>query len=217
MNTISPVSTPAAATTQARSRIAETFDNFLTLLTTQLQNQDPLSPMDANEWTKQLVDFTSVEQQMQTNTQLDSLISLQTASANTAAISLIDKTVTADTRTITSDGAGGTWSLRLEKPAARVSLTVTDAQGRTVARREAAGGTDAQSFKWDGRDMAGRIAPPGAYTLNVAAQDEANANVSARVSVVARVNGVDLSGKDAQLETTAGRIAYRDVRRIATN
>jgi flagellar basal-body rod modification protein FlgD len=215
MTSIQSVS--AAASTQARTRIAETFDNFLTLLTTQLQNQDPLSPMDANEWTKQLVDFTGVEQQMQTNTRLESLISLQTAAANTAAIALMDKTVTANTSTITSDGSGGTWTFRLDKAAARAEVSVRDAQGRVVARRQTAGGTDSQTFAWDGRDATGRIMPPGAYTLAVAAQDEAGSAVSARISVVARVNGVDLSGRQALLETSAGRISYSDVRRISSN
>src|SRR3546814_13785327 len=76
--------------------LAETFDTFLTLLTTQLQHQDPLNPMDTNEFTSQLVEFTGVEQAISTNQKLDALIGLQADRQLNDAVGYIDKLVGAD-------------------------------------------------------------------------------------------------------------------------
>src|SRR5471030_2385296 len=76
-----------------KTEIASNFTTFLQLLTTQLQNQDPLSPMDTNQFTQQLVQFAGVEQQMKTNTDLDQLVSLNKTSQATAALSFVGKQV----------------------------------------------------------------------------------------------------------------------------
>lgn len=79
-----------AQTTQRQGlKLAEDFDQFLNLLTTQLQNQDPLNPMDSNEFTNQIVQFSQVEQAINTNQKLDSLVSLQLASISGAALNYV--------------------------------------------------------------------------------------------------------------------------------
>src|ERR1700744_3656694 len=86
----------ASSSTQsaAQSQLSGNFDTFLTLLTTQLQNQDPLSPMDSTQFTQQLVEYSQVEQQINTNTNLTSLISLQQAGAGAASVGYLGKNVT---------------------------------------------------------------------------------------------------------------------------
>src|SRR5271165_3611479 len=91
-------STPAASTspsttaTTAAASVAQNYTTFLKMLTTQLQNQDPLSPVDANQFTQELVQFSQVEQQLQTNSQLGTLVSLEQANQSTAALSFVGKT-----------------------------------------------------------------------------------------------------------------------------
>ena len=80
--------------------MSSNFDTFLTLLTTQLQNQDPLSPMDSNQFTQQLVQFSQVEQQINSNKNLESLISLTKNQTSVDAVSYLGKTLTL------TDGAG---------------------------------------------------------------------------------------------------------------
>ncbi len=75
----------AAKTNQSGLKLADDMQQFLTLLTTQLQNQDPLSPMDSTEFTNQLVQFSQVEQQITSNQKLDSLLALQLASISSVA------------------------------------------------------------------------------------------------------------------------------------
>src|SRR5271155_2875824 len=87
-------STASAATTASTQQIAGNFDTFLQLLTTQLQNQDPLDPLDTDQFTEQLVEFASVEQQVDMNTNLQTLISMQQTSEATSALQLVGATVT---------------------------------------------------------------------------------------------------------------------------
>src|SRR3954470_17819141 len=88
----SATSTSAAAS--AQKQLAGNFDTFLTLLTTQLKNQDPLSPMDSNQFTQQLVQFSQVEQQINANKNLESLVSMSKAQGATSAVGYLGKTLT---------------------------------------------------------------------------------------------------------------------------
>src|SRR5262244_1302115 len=98
MTTINPAATTASNPTGSVSgaldntEIASNFTTFLTLLTTQLKNQDPLSPMDTNQFTQQLVQFAQVEQQMKSNDQLSTLVSLEQTTQSTAALAYVGQT-----------------------------------------------------------------------------------------------------------------------------
>ena len=141
--TISPVSTGGSASVRSSSQsLAANFDNFLQLLTTQLQNQDPLAPMDANAFTSQLVQFASVEQAIQTNTKLGDLSKLIETSGTASAMGLLGQQVTAATDRIALASEGdAAIRYRLAEPAAKVQVSVLDDRGRVV--RSALGGTAA--------------------------------------------------------------------------
>src|SRR5213595_4092154 len=98
MTSISSTSASSVAASQATSRktIAGNFDTFRSLLTTQLQNQNPLDPLDTNQFTQQLVQFASVEQQLKTNDQLTTLVSLQQTAQSTQALTFVGKTAVVD-------------------------------------------------------------------------------------------------------------------------
>src|ERR1700691_6488596 len=107
-STSNAASTAAAATTASSQQLAGNFDTFLQLLTTQLQNQDPLSPMDTTQFTEQLVSFAGVEQQIDMNTNLQTLISMQQSSESLQALPLVGANVTINSNTATLSNATST-------------------------------------------------------------------------------------------------------------
>ncbi len=120
ISSLTSLSNPTGAKASSdASTIAGNFNQFLTLLTTQLQNQNPLDPLDTNQFTQQLVQFASVEQQLKTNDQLGSLITASKASAAATASGLIGKTVTADGATSSLADGSATWTLTRRAPPPR--------------------------------------------------------------------------------------------------
>ena len=129
--------------------IASNFTTFLQLLTTQLQNQDPLSPMDTNQFTQQLVEFAQVEQQMKSNDQLTSLVSLQTSAQASQALAYVGSTVVVDGSSAQMTNSQAKWSLNVSKPAT-ATITITDSSGQTVYTGKSAVQPGGQIFTWNG-------------------------------------------------------------------
>src|SRR4030081_1863700 len=115
-------SSGSSLSSTAGTTLAGNFQTFLTLLTTQLQNQNPLSPLDTNQFTQQLVQFAGVEQQLKTNDQLSSLVSLQQTAQSTQALGFVGKTAVVDGSTTNLTGSAATWKLGVEKNS-NVSIT----------------------------------------------------------------------------------------------
>src|SRR5208282_3593888 len=130
----SGASAAQAAGTSASQQLAGNFDTFLQLLTTQLQNQDPLSPLDTNQFTQQLVEFASVEQQVNMNTNMQTMISLQQATEATSALQFLGKTVTVNGSTATLSNATSspaTWTFSSPSPATG-TVTIASSTGQTA-------------------------------------------------------------------------------------
>src|ERR1700720_4137539 len=108
--TTSPTTSTAQTAIGGMQTLAGNFNEFLSLLTTQLQHQDPLSPLDTNQFTQQLVQFASVEQQINMNTQLTTLISLQQTAQATSALSFIGATVVVSGNSAQLAGGQATWN-----------------------------------------------------------------------------------------------------------
>ncbi len=165
---------------------------FLQLLVAQLEDQDPLNPMEGTEFVDQMATFTQVEQQIAQSQALD-LISLQlTGLASNEAVSLIGKDVTIRGNKIAFDGENATGaSATLDRSASDVTVTIRDAQGNAVRTMEMgpqAGG--AMSVPWDGRDDAGNVLPSGSYSMDISARDESGGVVDVSQDVSGRVVGV---------------------------
>ena len=127
-STASAAAPPPANNTE----IASNFTEFLQLLTTQLKNQDPLSPLDTNQFTQQLVEFSQVEQQMKTNDSLSTLVTLQQSAQSTEALQLVGATVVVNgANAQLARGSGATWTLNATKPAT-ATITIADSTGQTV-------------------------------------------------------------------------------------
>jgi flagellar basal-body rod modification protein FlgD len=200
-------STPAAAanangttsTPDAMASLSGNFSTFLTLLTTQLKNQDPTSPMDSNQFTQQLVEFSQVEQQINTNTNLQTLITQGTSQAGTFATSYLGKNVSVTNGDASLSGGVANWTYNLGATAAATTLTVTNAAGTVVYN--GAGSTNAgnNNFSWNGTDNNGNTVPDGTYQLAVAAQDSTGAKVTTSVASAGMVSQIDMTSGTPQL------------------
>ncbi len=172
--------------------LAEIFDNFLVLLTAQLQNQDPLSPMDTNEFTQQLVEFTNVEQAIKTNDKLDQLIAMQGASILTGVLDYIGKLVEINGTELSLEDGEATVVYDLASNAQQTTVEIRDQSGFTV--RTLTGPTDAgrHEIVWDGKDDLGNTLAEGTYEFVVSALDAEAQSVSLTQGTIGQVTGVEV-------------------------
>lgn len=186
-------STAAGKVSSSRASLATNFETFLTLLTAQLKNQDPLSPLDSNEFTAQLTQMTGVEQQLLTNDLLTSLLSAQQSNGMGGASSYIGQDVTAVWAADKLTDGQASWSYELGAAATAATLTVVDGSGKTVWTGDApALGEGVHDFTWDGATTAGgKAADGGVYTLKVTAKNGAN-SVASQVLTRGQVTGVEM-------------------------
>ena len=186
----------------SRTRLAENFEMFLTMLTTQLKNQDPLSPMDGNQFTQQLVQMTSVEQQLLTNDLLKSIAN-QGNDDFGKAVDMIGTQVTSDWAERTLTPAGATWLYDLGKDAKSVDLEIRNSKGDLVWKGSAEGTTKGvHEVTWDGK-VNGVRAPQDVYKLEVKALDAQNTTVKSRVFLEGIVSGAEQ--KDGSVLLSVGR------------
>ncbi len=186
----------------ALTGLSSNFDNFLTLLTKQLQNQDPLSPMDANQFTQQLVQFTAVEQAIATNSKLDKLIEGQTASQAATALSYLGKNVTAKADEIALSDGEARFDYTVAKDAATVAIIISDSTGKPVRAATGETGAGSHSFTWDGKDADGASLPDGVYKLQVVALDEDGRSIETSATTGGTVTGVEI--RDGQIVLSVG-------------
>jgi flagellar basal-body rod modification protein FlgD len=178
--------------------IANNFQTFLTLLTTQLKNQNPLEPLDTNQFTQQLVQFTQVEQQMKMNTQLASLISIEQMAQSTAAMAYLGSTATVDGATAKLENGAAKWTFSSDKPSS-ATINIKDATGALVYTGSYTLNAGQQNFQWDGRGNNGTKYPDGNYTLAVAAKDSSGQTVGISTMVSGTVDSVDLNASPPTL------------------
>jgi flagellar basal-body rod modification protein FlgD len=180
------------STTAAESSLADTFDTFLALLTTQLQNQDPLDPMKSEQFTQQLVQFANVEQSINTNKKLDQLIGLQTSSQLNSAVSYIGKMVEVVTDQLMLTDGTAKISYGLDRNAAHTAITIIDQNGRGVRTINGEIAAGRHEFEWDGRDSNGAEVPDGVFGFTVVSVDDNEETVDAVAASFGRVTGVKI-------------------------
>jgi flagellar basal-body rod modification protein FlgD len=188
----STVASSAGATGVDKSMIAGNFQTFLTLLTTQLKNQNPLDPLDTHQFTQQLVQFAQVEQQLKQNEQLAALVAMEKTAQATTALAYVGQTVVVDGQTAALKDGQAIWSFVAPKPVA-ATITVKSASGQTVYAGNFTINAGTQNFAWDGRDNSGVKWPDGNYTLSVAAKDASGRTVAISSEVQGVVDSVDLT------------------------
>ena len=161
---IQAATTGNAASTVSQKTLASNFDTFLQLLTTQLKNQNPLDPLDTNQFTQQLVQFEQVEQQLKSNDQLATLVSLQKTAQATQALGYVGQTVAIDGQTSRLSNGSAGWSFNSPKPAT-ATINILNSAGATVFSGTYSLNSGVQNFVWDGRNNSG-VAQPDGEQLN---------------------------------------------------
>jgi flagellar basal-body rod modification protein FlgD len=211
MTEVSTIGGASPSLTGAQTGLADNFEMFLTLLTEQMKNQDPLEPLDSSQFVNQLVDFSSVEQQISQNQNLESLLVLQSASAQLASVGYIGREATANTPQTSLSNGSANWSYTNPQDASTTSLTIKDEGGRVVARFNGETGSGIQDFQWDGKDSNGSQMADGVYSLEVLSVDGDGANIAAEIQASARVTGINLSGSEVIVEMGAIRVPLSSV------
>lgn len=191
--------TNASTTANSAAQIGGDYNTFLKLLTTQLQNQDPQSPLDTNQMTQQLVSFSQVEQAVNMNTKLDTLIALQSTDQTAAALPLVGHTVQiADSKGALVNGQL-MFGYKLPTSSSQTTLTVTDASGKTVYQGLGNTTAGSNSFAWNGKESDGSTAPDGVYTLSVAAQAADGSAITSTISSYGTIQSIQMSNGTASL------------------
>ena len=211
---ISPFSAIASAGSSSdddRTRISGNFDTFLQLLLTQLQNQNPLEPLDTNQFTQQLVQFSAVEQAIKTNDNLQTLALLSAANAITGAVGYIGKTVVAAGNSSTIENGSANWTYQVEGGSGTGAFTVRDSAGNQVFATTGPVSEGTSTFTWDGRKSDGTLAPSGTYTLSITAADGSGGPLQVATSFSGTVEGVDMSRAEPVLLVNGREIKLTDV------
>jgi flagellar basal-body rod modification protein FlgD len=192
--------------------IADNFQTFLTLLTTQLQNQNPLDPLDTNQFTQQLVQFAGVEQQLKSNEQLKSLIEIQKSAQATQALVYVGNTVAIDGSKAQFD-TSATWNFQSDKDTT-ATVTITNSAGQTAYTGAYTLKQGNASFVWDGKDNDGVQWPAGAYTLSATGKDSAGNNVAISTEVQGVVDSVDLTASPPLLSIGGQSYTADKIKRV---
>ena len=186
--------------------IAQNFDSFLLLLTTQLKNQNPLDPLDTNQFTQQLVQFASVEQQIKSNDTLNALLTSSRSSIVSTAADFVGMQITADGATSRLSSGKAEWRLNVAR-AVTATIAIRDKDGTVVATETKPLTAGSQSYTWNGQTSTGQVAPPGDYTITVVGRDVAGQTVSVKTEISGRV---DAKGTvQGTIQAPGGRVQVR--------
>ncbi|MDB5417616.1 MAG: flgD [Phenylobacterium sp.] len=208
----SPAVTPAASTsTDALTQLSSNFQTFLSLLTTQLKNQDPLTPLDSNQFTQQLVQMSGVQAQLTGNGLLQQ-VATNTSNGISTAVGLIGKSVKATSDTADLSGGKAAWTYNLASDATDVKLQVVDSNGKVVhAETPASLKAGDHDFTWDGKDLNGAKLADGTYTLKVTAMDGAGKTIATSSFVQGRVTSVEQSNGTTLITVNGSKVSWDKV------
>ena len=210
IDNVSATGTSKVAT--SRATMADNFDTFLNILTTQLKNQNPLDPLDTNQFTAQLVQFTGVEQQLKTNEFLETLMLSTQNTAKSEAVSYIGKQVTASGKTgELNDEKKATWAFNAETTVPNAVVTIKDSKGSVVYSETGSLNAGPGTFLWDGKTTTGTTAPNGIYTIDIKGTSLSGSSIEVTTSSVGVVTGVDFTGDVPILTIGSRKVAISDV------
>ena len=203
----------AVKSATGNNSLASNFQTFLTLLTTQLKNQNPLDPLDTNQFTQQLVQFAQVEQQIKQNSQLETLISIEKSAQATTALAYVGATVAIDGQTAAVKNGQATWTFNVPKPVT-AQVTIRNATGQTVYTGSFSMNAGMQSFQWDGRDAQGVQWPDGNYTITVTGKDTSGQAVAIPSEIEGIVDSVDLTKTPPELKVGGQAFTLDKIKRV---
>ena len=183
-----------------KTTLAGDLDAFLLLLTTQLKNQDPLSPLEPTEFTGQLVAFASVEQQIATNKSMEDLLTVQNASLASSVVGFIGTEVNASGSEVPLQDGSAEFSYTLAQNAKNNDITILDSKGAVILNSHGKLQAGIHDFKWDGKDNYGNTMADGAYTINLTPMDFDEQVIGTEIAIKAHVTGVNMASGTTMLE-----------------
>jgi flagellar basal-body rod modification protein FlgD len=208
-------SSSSSLSSTSGATLAGNFQTFLTLLTTQLQNQNPLDPLDTNQFTQQLVEFASVEQQLKTNDSLSTLVSLEQTAQSTQALTFVGKTAVVNGNTAALTNSQATWELNVPSNS-NLNVSIANSSGQTVfSGTYAVNAGNNQPFTWNGQGNDGTQWPDGQYTLTATATDSSGNSVGVTTQVQGVVSSVDLTQSPPLLTINGQSYTVNQIQSIA--
>lgn len=210
-NPYSPLTSIAQSNSDGKS-ITGDFNTFLSLLTTQLKNQNPLDPIDTNDFTQQLVQFSAVEQAIKTNQNLENLTKLSAASAITGAVTYIGKQVTAAGTSAQLSKGSANWDYQITGKSSAATFTVLDENGKQVYSETQSNPDQSGTYTWNGQRNDGTTAPEGGtYKLQILASDGNGTSLDVSTSFSGIVEGVDLQSSEPVLIVDGKRLKLTEI------
>jgi flagellar basal-body rod modification protein FlgD len=207
-------SSSSSISSNTGATLAGNFQTFLTLLTTQLRNQNPLDPLDTNQFTQQLVQFASVEQQLKTNDELSSLVSLQQTTQATQALGFVGHTAVVNGTTASLSNSQATWDLTIPSNG-NLTVTIANANGQNVfSKTYAVTAGNNQPFAWNGKGTDGTQWQDGQYTLTATATDSSGNSQAITTSIQGVVSSVDLTQTPPLLTIDGQSFTVNQIQRI---
>lgn len=211
-NNTTSTSSTSNSTGIDRNTLAGNFQTFLTLLTTQLKNQNPLDPLDTNQFTQQLVQFAGIEQQLKSNDQLKSLVEIEKSAQATQALVYVGSNVAVDGSKAVFDKSA-TWNFKSDKDTT-AQITITNAAGQTAYTGNFSLKQGNSSFVWDGKGNDGVQWPAGTYTLTATGKDSSGNNVAISTEVQGIVDSVDLTASPPLLSIGGQTYTTDKIKRV---
>jgi flagellar basal-body rod modification protein FlgD len=203
----------ASISSSTGSTLAGNFQSFLTLLTTQLKNQNPLDPLDTNQFTQQLVQFAGVEQQLKTNETLSALIAVQQTAQSTQALGFVGRTAVVDGDTAALSNGRAAWNLDIPSNG-KLHVAITDSSGQTVFSNDYdAQAGENQPFLWDGKDSSGAGRKDGSYKLTATMTDGGN-TAGVPIHIEGTVSSIDLTQSPPLLSINGHTYTVSQIKRI---
>ncbi len=217
VDSVSNTPTYSTSTTNSIASLAKNFDSFLKLLTVQLKNQDPTSPMETNEFTNQIVMFTQVEQQINMNKNLEQLIAFNKNATVSSAVSYMGKKIEVESSKFAVTNGMADISYRLPESASEVSITISNASGNVLRKIDVANvAAGKNKIEWDGKDSNGSPVADGTYNFNVTAKNAAGATIN---NIPTYENGVvtsvDINGENTMLYIGDRAYKVTDVKAVS--
>lgn len=200
---------------QAQAKLEEDLNQFLNLLVTQLKNQDPLEPMDATEFTNQLVQFASVEQQIYQNSNLEKLLNAYHVTQVSNLTGYLGTTVESNGDQMLMENGSAKFSYTLHDDAAATSIMISDSSGQNVFTTKGERFQGRYEFTWDGIDSQGNQLPDGEYTITIAPLDADGVPIDYSQTVYGRVSSAGADEGDVTLFMGEIPVSLSDVVSVA--
>ncbi|HZR88284.1 MAG TPA: FlgD immunoglobulin-like domain containing protein [Bradyrhizobium sp.] len=211
-STSNATSSASSSSTSSSSSSTISSSDFLNLLLSELQNQDPLNATSTTDFMNQLTSYANFTEQQSINSSMTSLASSFSSLVTLNSVNYIGHTVEAKTDTATLSGGSATFGYNLSAASSDVTVTVKDSSGNTVYTGSGSGNQGDNSFTWNGQTTSGtQLADGGQYTISVTATDSAGNSVFNYATTTGKVTGIDTSTSTPSLTVNGVSVSAANI------